>query len=186
VVALQGIVSRNVHPLRSAVVTVSAFHAGDAFNVIPETAVLRGTVRAFEPDLCAELPRRIEQVVAGVCSAMGAEFEFHYDQHTPPTINDAALAETVRRAAESVVGPGRVRTDPDVRTMGSEDFGEFSQRVPGCYFFVGCRSEPKGATFPHHNPRFDICEDAMPVGVNVLERAALEFLNAAAAVEVSA
>jgi amidohydrolase len=177
VVALQGIVSRNVHPLRSAVVTVSAFHAGDAFNVIPESATLRGTVRAFEPDLCAELPRRMEQTVAGVCAAMGAEYRFQYDQHTPPTLNDAGLAELVRRAAEEVVGEDRVRTDPDVRTMGSEDFGEFSGRVPGCYFFVGCRSEPKGAAFPHHNPRFDICEDAMPVGVEVLERAALGYLG---------
>jgi amidohydrolase len=177
VVALQSVVSRNVHPLRPAVVTVGAFHAGDAFNVIPETAVLKGTVRAFEPELAAELPRRMEQVVAGVCAAMGAEYRFRYDPHTPPTINDAEMAGRVRRAAVAVVGEARVRTDPDVRTMGSEDFGEFSQRVPGCYFFVGCRSEASGATFPHHNPRFDICEDAMPVGVAVLERAALDYLN---------
>jgi amidohydrolase len=177
VLALQSIVARNIHPLRSAVVSVTAFHAGDAFNVIPETALLRGTVRAFEPELCAELPRRMEQVVQGVCAALGADYEWHYHQHTPPTLNDAELAERVRRAAVAVVGEERVRTDPDVRTMGSEDFGEFSGRVPGCYFFVGCRSEPKGAVYPHHNPRFDICEDALPVGVEVLERAALDVLG---------
>jgi amidohydrolase len=178
VVALQSVVSRTLHPLRSAVVTVAAIHAGDAFNVIPDTATLRGTARAFEAEVADALPGWIERVVAGVCAAAGAEYEFRYDQHTPPTINDPALAELVRRAAVEVVGPERVRTDPDVRTMGSEDFGEFSGRVPGCYFFVGCRDEDRGARFPHHNPRFDICEDAMPVGLEVLESAARAFLNA--------
>jgi amidohydrolase len=69
-----------------------------------------------------------------------------------------------------------VRTDPDVRTMASEDFGEFLLRVPGCYFFVGARSEARGAIHPHHSPRFDLCEDALPVAVDVLERAARRVL----------
>jgi amidohydrolase len=177
VVALQSVVSRTLHPLRSAVVTVAAIHGGDAFNVIPDTVTLRGTARAFEPEVAEALPGWIERVVAGVCAASGAEYEFRYDQHTPPTINDARLAEVVRRAAVQVVGEAEVRTEPDVRTMGSEDFGEFSGRVPGCYFFVGCRDEARGAAFPHHNPRFDICEDALPVGVDVLERAARAVLG---------
>jgi amidohydrolase len=177
VTALQSIVSRNVHPLRSAVVSVCAFHAGEAFNVIAERATLRGTVRAFEPALCEELPRRMEAVVRGICEAMGAEFRFRYDQNTPPTVNDPAMAELVRRAAVEVVGEERVRSDSEVRTMGAEDFGEFLLRVPGCYFFVGCRDEAKGANFPHHNPRFDICENSLPVGVEVLERAALRYLR---------
>ena len=176
VVALQTIVSRNTSPLESAVVSVGAFHAGTAQNVIAETAVLTGTVRAFDVDACEELPRRIERVTAGVCAALGAEYAFHYRQDTPPTINDAAVAETVRRAAEDVVGPQRVRTDPDVRTMAAEDFGEFLLRVPGCYFFVGAQNEEKGIVHPHHNPRFDICEDCLPVAVDVLERAALHAL----------
>jgi amidohydrolase len=176
VVALQSIVSRNVSPLESAVVSVGAFHAGEAFNVIADTAALRGTARAFTPAICDELPRRIEQVVAGVCQAMGAEYTFEYRQDTPPTVNDPALAEVVRAAAEEVVGAGGVRTDPDVRTMAAEDFGEMLMRVPGCYFFVGARSEEKGAVHPHHSPRFDVCEDALPVAVDVLERAALKVL----------
>jgi amidohydrolase len=177
VVALQSIVSRNVSPLESAVVSVGAFHAGAAQNVIADTARLTGTVRAFDVDACAELPRRIERVVAGVCSALGAEYSFGYVQDTPPTINDPALAEAVRLAAEEAVGPERVRTDPDVRTMAAEDFGEFLLRVPGCYFFVGARSEARGAIHPHHSPRFDLCEDALPVAVDVLERAARRVLG---------
>jgi amidohydrolase len=177
VVALQSIVARNVSPLDAAVVSVGVFQAGTAQNVIADSARLVGTVRAFDVDACAELPRRIERVVAGVCSALGAEYGFHYQQDTPPTINDPALAETVRLAAEEVLGPERVRTDPDVRTMASEDFGEFLLRVPGCYFFVGARNEATGAVHPHHSPRFDLCEDALPVSVDVLERAARRVLN---------
>ncbi|HEX8694672.1 MAG TPA: amidohydrolase [Longimicrobium sp.] len=178
VVALQSIVSRNTSPLDSAVVSVGAFHAGSAWNVIADTATLAGTVRAFDVEACEELPRRMERVTAGVCEALGAAYEFRYHLDTPPTINDARLAELVRRAAEEVVGPERVRTDSDVRTMAAEDFGEFLLRVPGCYFFVGARSEEKGAVHPHHSPRFDICEDCLPVSVDVLERAALAALSA--------
>ncbi|HET7231590.1 MAG TPA: amidohydrolase [Longimicrobium sp.] len=178
VVALQSIVSRSVSPLESAVVTVGAFHAGTAQNVIAESARLVGTVRAFEVDACEELPRRIEKIAAGICQAMGATYEFHYRQDTPPTINDAAMASLVRDAAEEVVGAERVRFGPQVRTMAAEDFAEFLLRVPGCYFFVGAMNEEKGAVHPHHNPRFDICEECLPVAVEVLERAALRALSA--------
>ena len=176
VTALQTIVSRNVSPLDPAVVTIGMFQAGTAYNVIAGSAQLTGTVRAFDVAACEELPRRIERVVAGVCSALGAEYSFEYTQDAPPTINDPALAEVVRAAAEEVVGADRVRTDPDVRTMAAEDFGEFLVRVPGCYFFVGARNEETGAIHPHHNPRFDLCEDALPVSVDVLERAARRVL----------
>lgn len=176
VVALQSIVSRGVSPLDAAVVSVGAFHAGSAQNVIADTARLVGTVRAFDVDACQELPRRIERVTAGICEALGATYSFHYQQDTPPTVNDPALAALVRRAALEVAGPERVRTDPDVRTMAAEDFGEMLLRVPGCYFFVGARSEEKGAIHPHHSPRFEICEDALPVAVEVLERAARMYL----------
>jgi amidohydrolase len=177
VVALQSIVSRNTSPLDAAVVSVGSFHAGGAWNVIADTAVLGGTVRAFDVEACQELPRRIERVAAGVCQALGATYGFSYHQDTPPTINDAAVAEVVRAAAEEIVGAGRVRTDPGVRTTAAEDFGEFLLRVPGCYFFVGARNEAKDAVHPHHSPRFDICEDALPVSVDVLERAALKVLG---------
>jgi amidohydrolase len=176
VVALQSIVARGVSPLESAVVSVGAFHAGHAYNVIADTAVLTGTVRAFDPALCDDLPRRLERVVKGVCDALGAEYDFRYRLDTPPTINDAELAETVRAAAEEVVGRDRMRTDPGVRTMAAEDFGEMLMRVPGCYFFVGSRDEDRGITHPHHSPRFDICEESLPTAVAVLERAARRVL----------
>lgn len=176
VVALQTIVSRNTSPLESAVVSVGAFHAGTTHNVIAGSARLTGTVRAFTVEACEALPKRIERVVAGVCEAMGATYALHYRQDTPPTINDADAAELVRAAAVEVVGESRVRFGPEVRTMAAEDFGEFLLHVPGCYFFVGAENESIGAIHPHHSPHFDICEDALPIAVDVLERAALRAL----------
>jgi amidohydrolase len=176
VVALQSVVSRNVSPLEAAVVTVAAFHAGSAHNVIAETATLKGTVRAFNPAVMKELPARVERVVAGVCAAMGASYEFRYRPEAPPTVNDGRMAEIVRREAVRIVGEERVRTDPDVRTMAAEDFGDVLERVPGCYFFVGGRNEERGILHPHHSPRFDLCESCMPVAVDVLDAAARAYL----------
>lgn len=178
VVALQTIVSRNTSPLESAVVSVGSFHAGTTHNVIAGSARLTGTVRAFTVEACETLPKRIERVVAGVCEAMGATYALHYRQDTPPTINDAASAELVRDAALEVVGEERVRFGPEVRTMAAEDIGEFLLHVPGCYFFVGAENESISAIHPHHSPHFDICEEALPVAVDVLERAARRALAA--------
>lgn len=180
VVALQTVVSRTVSPLEPAVVSVGSFHAGHAMNVIADTAVLTGTLRAFEVELCEALPRRMEKVIAGICEAMGATYEFHATLDTPPTINDAGIAEVVRRAAEEVVGADRVHTGGVARTMAAEDFGEFLLRVPGCYFFIGAHDEALGVMEPHHSPRFDICEKSLPVAVDVMERAALRYLNGGA------
>lgn len=177
VLALQTLVSRSISPLEPVVVSVGAFRAGEAFNVIADTATLRGTVRAFDPALADSMAARIERVVGGVCEAHGATYQLGYNQSVPPTVNDADMAELVRRAAVELVGEERVRTGPEVRTMGAEDFSEFILRVPGCYFFVGAQNERIGAVHPHHSPRFDICEDALPVGVDVLERAAKAFLE---------
>jgi amidohydrolase len=179
VVALQSVVSRTVPPLEPAVVTVASLHAGSAHNVIAESAALRGTWRAFDPALLESMAARVERVVAGVCAATGATYEFEHRREAQPTVNDPRIAEIVRREAVRIVGEDRVRTDPDVRTMAAEDFGDVLAQVPGCYFFVGGRSEGKGMTHPHHSPRFDLCEDCMPVAVDVLEAAARAYLAGA-------
>ncbi len=178
VVALQSIVSRNVSPLETAVISVGTFRSGTATNAIAAKAVLQGTMRAFREEILSELRSRLDRVAAGICAAMGAEYELDFgDAPNPPTVNDPEMAELVRRAAREVVGEGRVRSDPAVRTMAAEDFSEFGGRVPGCYFFVGAYNEEVGAVHPHHSPRFDVCEDALPVAVDVLERAARFYLD---------
>lgn len=178
VVALQQIVSRNISPLDTGVVTVGALHSGTAFNVISGRAILDGTVRAFDTDVLDYLCTRIREVAVGICAAFGATFELTFGKQVyPPTVNDPAIAELVRAAARSVVGSDRLHDGDAVRTMAAEDFSEFSSRVPGCYFFVGCRSEAADAIHPHHSPRFNICEDALVVGLETLERTARLYLG---------
>jgi amidohydrolase len=178
VVALQSIVSRNVAPLETAVVSVGAFHAGSASNVIADAAVLEGTTRAFDPAVMERLHERIRAISSGVCTALGATCEVRFSEIVyRPTVNDTRMTAIVLDAAREALGPERVLTGEAVRTMAAEDFSEFAHHVPACYFFVGCRSERVGAIHPHHSPHFEICEDAMPVGVRVLERAALHYLR---------
>jgi amidohydrolase len=180
VVALQTIVSRNVSPLDTAVVTVGSLHAGTAHNIIAANAVLEGTLRAFRLELLHQLEGHVTRVVNGVCAALGATAEVTFSPLTfPPTVNDPALAAVVRQAVVAVAGEEKLRTSDDVRTMGAEDFAEFSTRVPGCFFFVGARDEAKKASYPHHSPHFDLDESALPLCVDVLERAAREYIGAA-------
>ena len=179
VVALQGIVARNVSPLDTAVVSIGSFHAGTAPNVIADRAELTGTLRAFRSETDALLCRRVREVATGVAAALGATCEVDFgEKYYPPTVNDPALAALVREVAAAVVGAPQVYSGDEVRTTGAEDFAEFAGRVPGCYFFVGARDEASGAVHPHHSPRFDLSENALPIAVEVMERAARAYLRA--------
>lgn len=176
VTALQTIVARNVSPLESAVVTVGELHAGKALNIIADTAHMSGTVRYFNPDLSSFLPRRIEQIVAGVCQSHGATYELDYKPLYPPVINDAGMAELVRSVASNVVEtPAGIV--PECQTMGGEDMSFFLQAVPGCYFFLGSANRDKDLAYPHHHPRFDFDETALGMGVEIFVRCVEKFCN---------
>ncbi len=178
VVALQTVVSRNVAPLDNAVVSVGAIRAGSAPNIIAETAYLEGTMRAFRTEVMDLVRERIRTIAQGVAGALGGSAEVEFVPLLfPPTANDPRLARIVREAATEVVGADHVRSDPGIRTMAAEDFAEFSTRVPGCYFFLGARDEASGAVHPHHSPFFEISEEALPLGVEILERAAIAYLS---------
>jgi amidohydrolase len=180
VVALQSIVARSVAPTEAAVVTVGSLHSGTAMNVISDSAVLEGTMRAFTTELQELLRQRVSAVAHGVGAAHGAEVDVQFHHLIfPPTSNDARLAGIVRDVAGRVVGSDRVRDDDGVRTMAAEDFAEFGVRVPACFFFLGAYSADAGAVHPHHSPHFDVCEKAMPIGVDVLEGAAVTVLSPA-------
>jgi amidohydrolase len=177
VVALQTIVSRNISPLDSAVVTVGKFVAGTAFNIIADTAILTGTVRSFSQETYRAIPEIVERVVRGVTEALGASYELKYERHTPPLVNDQEMCDLVAECAAEVVGQARVTQDRSVPTMGSEDMSYFLERVPGCYFFLGTRNEERGFVHPHHSPKFDIDESALPAGVEIMTRAVLRYLS---------
>ena len=173
VAALQRIVSRKMDPIEPAVVTVGSFHAGTAFNIIPAEAVMSGTTRTFNDEIWKSWEARIDTVVRGVCESMGAAYELKFSRGYPPTVNDAQMAEVVRRCAIQVVGEDRVVVP--ALTMGGEDMSFFLKCVPGCYYCIGVGRE--GAA-PLHNSKFEFKEDLMLLGVETHCRVALDLLGA--------
>jgi amidohydrolase len=174
VMSLQTVVSRNVSPLDTAVVTVGTISGGEAFNVIPAEVEMTGTIRSYSPAVRERVLERVRQVAEGVAEAGGARAELEFTPLTPALINDPQVVAVVREAAEEVLGPENVSSGE--RTMGSEDAAYFLRQVPGCYFFLGSSNPERGIDAPHHNPRFDIDEDALPLGVAVMARAAEHYL----------
>jgi amidohydrolase len=177
VTALQTLVSRETSPFSPAVITIGIIQAGTAFNIIPESAEMNGTMRTFSADHRRKLVRRISEIANGIATAMGGSCEVEVIDGCPPCVNDSRMTEIVYNAAVAAVGEKEVDDSEDVMTTGSDDMACFLQAVPGCYFIVGAKNEEKGANYPHHHPRFNIAEDAMPIGVEVLTRAAMNFLK---------
>jgi amidohydrolase len=177
VVALQSIVARNVNPLEAAVVTVGSFHAGEAFNVIAETARLSGTVRTFNRETYERLPTLFNRVVTQTAAALGAECEIDFIRLGPPTINDPRQAAWVREIVAEIVGPENIVTDERARTMAGEDMAYFLEKVPGCFLFVGSGNPAQGLNYPHHSPKFNFDEAALPIGVAIFQALTQRFLR---------
>ena len=172
--ALQTIVSRNVDPLDSAVVTVGELHAGTAHNVIANSAKMSGTVRYFNPKMEGYFSKRMEQAIAGVCQSQGASYEFNYWRLYPPVVNNPKIAQLVESIASQVVEtPAGIV--PECQTMGGEDMSFFLDTVPGCYFFLGSANPAKDLAYPHHHPRFDFDETALAMGVEIFVRCVEKF-----------
>lgn len=174
VMALQTTVSRNIDPLHPAVVTVGKVWAGNTHNVIPNEALLEGTVRSFDQNVRNMLERRCGEIIEDLPRAFGATGEFHYERGYPATVNDKSVTELVERAAKSVVGEDNLV--PFVPVMGAEDMSLVLEKVPGSYFFVGGRNEAIDAVYPHHHPKFNIDERALHVGAQVMIAAVKECL----------
>lgn len=170
ITALQTIASRNASPLENVVVSVTTMAGGSAFNVIPDRVELRGTVRTFGGVAYDLVPRRLEEIARGVAQALGCEASVNYERQSPVVTNDGVHAVHVRDQIVAVLG--KAGMVPDLRSMGGEDFGCFLERVPGCLFFLGVRNRAKGIDAPLHSPRFQLDEDALPLGVEILERVA--------------
>jgi amidohydrolase len=174
ITALQTLASRNADPLKELVVSVTQVKAGSAFNIIPATAWMNGTVRVFDRALWAAVPQQFERVVRGVAAALDCEADILYERGNHPTVNDPAICPIARAAAASVVGEANVRSD--VRTMGGEDFSAFLERLPGVFIAIGSRNESRGLTFDHHHPRFDVDEQSLRIGAEVLLETTRRYL----------
>jgi amidohydrolase len=175
VTALQTMVSRETSPLEPAVVTIGSIHGGTAFNIVPPEVLLRGTVRTFTDALQQQMRERIESLVRGITSGMRASYSYGYRSCCPAVVNDSTMTELVRNVAVRAFGQDRV-TIPQ-QTMGGDDMSYFLREAPGTYFFLGSANPERGLDAPHHHPRFDFDEAALPVGAQLLADAALEFLN---------
>lgn len=160
---LQSVVSRTLDPLDSAVVSVTRFHAGEAYNILPEEARLGGTVRAFRPEVEERIEAAMQRLCAGTAAAFGVEAQLAYRRGYPPTVNDRAAAEHCRAVAASLVGESRVRTDLPP-SMGAEDFSYFLRERPGAYVWIGNGMAEGGCML--HNPRYDFNDDILPLGAS--------------------
>lgn len=156
---LQSIVSRNADPLSSLVVSVTQIHSGDTWNVLPQQAVIRGTVRAFSSDVQDMAESRIKEIAQGIASTFDAKAEVNYQRRYPATINYAKQADIAISAARKVVGDNNVTIDPPP-SMGSEDFAFMLQKVPGAYVWLGAG---QGANL--HNPAYNFNDDLLITGV---------------------
>jgi amidohydrolase len=174
VTGLQSLVARRRNPLEEGVVSVTQLNAGHAFNVIPGRADLRGTVRTFGGRFWDDAPALIQETAQGIAGAFGARAEVRYDRLSGPLVNDERMAALVAAVAAQVVGKDHVKAG--IRTMGGEDMAYFLRKVPGCFAFVGS-GPTTGKASPHHSATFDIDEDSLVIGAELLSRVAVKYLS---------
>jgi amidohydrolase len=175
VVALQSIVSREIDPIDSVVVTVGKISSGDVFNVIPEAAFLEGTVRTLKKEIAQSMPARIERISTNIAKAFGGEATLHYYPGYPPLLNDSESTDFVKQIAEEVVGKENVIEAPI--SMGGEDMAYFFEHVRGAFFWLGSMNSAKGFDKPHHSAYFDFDEDVLTLGVEMHVRIAMNLLK---------
>ena len=170
-IALQSIVSRNLRPLDAAVLSVTKIHGGDAYNVIPQTAQLSGTVRAFTPEVMTLVEAGMRRIVKGTAEAFGATAELDFRVIFAPTINDAAQAEFAASVCAAVAGAENVNRNPNL-IVASEDFSFMLEKVPGCYFNIGngAGEEDGVGNCEVHNPSYDFNDGALALGASVFAR----------------
>jgi len=171
--ALQSVVSRNVNPLDSAVLSVTSLNAGTTFNVIPAEAHLKGTIRTYNNVVREVAVSRLQQVTEGIANALGCTATTQTTRLTPPLVNDPEVSKVVGQAIAPYVEPNNML--PDLRTTGAEDMAIFLEKVPGCFVLVGSGNIQPEPNFPHHHPRFDFDESALPLGAAMLASAVAAY-----------
>ncbi|MCH7471452.1 amidohydrolase [bacterium] len=174
ITALQSVVSRSIDPLEPGVVTIAQINAGTAHNIIPPSCEMVGTVRVFDEATHETMERRIHEIINGIANALGCEAEINYVHEHSATVNDAEVARIVREEAIAIVGEENVINKQ--QTMGAEDMSDFLKHVPGAFAFIGANNEAKGACYPHHHPKFNIDEDAMAIGAELMYRVGKRLL----------
>ena len=164
--SLQQVVSRQVDPLSPTVLTIGQIHGGTADNAIAPRVKLGGTVRTLDPEVRYSIEERMEQVVKGITQAFGVDYKLNYKYYYPPLINDASLLPSVETTVQDVLGEDRFSIVKP--SMGGEDFSFYAEKIPAIFFRLGVRNEAKNAVYPLHHPKFDLDEEALPIGASML------------------
>lgn len=175
VTILQSVIGRTVDPHEAAVLTVSSIQAGQAVNIIPSQAVLRGTLHAANETIRQELAAQVRKIADSLTKSLGAACTVEITQGVPNLVNHPAVADVLFMSASEFVG---MRNTWDVAPLlGGEDFARYLKHVPGAFILIGCGNEEKGIVHPHHHGKFDVDEDSLLIGMQILTYAALELLK---------
>jgi amidohydrolase len=172
---IHSIVSRNVNPLESGVITIGKVSGGTASNIIPDEVELIGTVRSLTPQVREELKSRIEQVTQGIARSFSIDCRFDFEYGYPVLINNPEMSKLVGLACSKGIGKENVEVVKP--SMGGEDFAYYLEKVPGSFFRLGCRNEAKGLIHPYHSSLFDIDEEVLPFGVEMFIRIIDQYLE---------
>ena len=175
VTLLQSVIGRTVDPHEAAVLTVSSIQAGESINVIPAKAVLRGTLHTANEKIRRELAEQVRKIADGLTKSLGAACTVEIKQGVPNLVNHPAVADVLFMSASEFVG---MRNTWDVAPLlGGEDFARYLEHIPGAFILIGCGNEEKGIIHPHHHGKFDVDEDSLLIGMQILTYAALELLK---------
>jgi len=176
ILGLQQIKSREVEALKPLVISCGSFHAGDAFNAIPEEAIIEGTVRSFDNELRKKVKRRIHEIIENVTKAYKADYDYEYNFVYPPCYNDPKLTKVMGEVITEKLGDNNLYEIPKP-SMGGDDFAYFSQKVPGTYMRLGTKNKEKEAVNSLHSPYFKLDEDILKQGVKLFSHGANRILN---------
>jgi amidohydrolase len=173
--SLQSIMSRNVPPMDTAVLSVTAINSGNTFNVIPQTAEFQGTIRTFTQPVRGLVINRFNEIVNNLAKALGCEATIRMEGVTPAVVNDPELSGRIQRITKEYFP--NLELDTTERTMGSEDMAYMMDDIPGCYLFIGSANADKGLDAKHHHPRFDFDETALSTGAALMTASIIDLLS---------
>ncbi len=174
ITAAQSIVSRNLDPLQTGVLSITQLQGSHAFNIIPEQVTLNGTIRAFEESVMQLMQTRLEEISQQIAIAFACLARVSYQNKLYPVFNQPSIGQRLREVFHHV--DESLDIVDNIRTMGAEDMSEYLAVVPGAFFFVGSANAQRGLDYPHHHPRFDIDEEALVIGASLLASAVAEYV----------
>lgn len=171
--AIYGITARQIDPVQPFVISIASIHAGTKDNIIPDDAVMEGTIRSLDENVRSRAKDLMKRIVSSICSAYGANCEVSFMEDAyPVTVNNPEVTEEVMNTLSLI---SKVVESPPI--LGGEDFSRFLQRVPGTFFFLGTRNEEKGCVYPNHSSRFCVDESVLKLGALAHALLAIKFTN---------